>query len=185
MWSDWAAEVAVLQEMLTDRRYTALRSVGRGTDPLLVCSCLDGKGEPCLVYFTQESKVGVKTLRRVRSECRAAGAARLLLVTREGLTHFAARELLADDGLVVEIFRKAELSFNVTKHRLVPPHRLLSPAERARVLAELGCKAAQLPKLRESDRVARYYGWTSGAVVRIDRAIGTLEPEVVFRVVAP
>ena len=185
MWSDWAGEAAVLQEMLTDRRYTAVRSIGHGTDPLLVCSCRDVKGDACFVYFTQEPKVGVKTMRRVRSECRAAGAARLILVTRDGLTHFAAREQQADDGLAVEIFRKSELSFNVTTHRQVPPHRLLSPQERLRVLATLGCKASALPKLRESDRVARYYGWTAGSVVRIDRTIGTLEPEVVFRVVVP
>ena len=183
MWSDWRGEVAVLQEMLTDRRCTALRNIGHGTDPLLVCSCRSAKGELCLAYFTQETKVGVKTLRAVRSECKAAGGAHLILVAPEGLTHFASRELAVEDGLHVEIFRKDELSFNVTKHRLVPPHRLLSAAERRQVLASLGCKPSALPKLRASDPVARYYGWPAGSVVRIDRSVGTLEPEAVFRAV--
>ena len=183
MWSEWGAEVAVLQQMLTDRRYTALRSIGHGTDPLLVCSCRNLKGEACLVYATQEVKVGVKTLRRVRVESKATGAAHLILLTREGLTHFATRELQVDVGLVTEIFRKEELSFNVTQHRLVPPHRLLTAAERRRVLAVLESKAGALPKLRASDPVARYYGWTAGSVIRIDRSIGTLEPETAFRVV--
>lgn len=183
MWAGWCAEVAVLQEMLVDRRYTSIRNVGHGTDPLLVCSCRDTKGDTCLVYFTQELKVGVKTLRRVRGECKAAGTAHLILVAREGLTHFAARELLGDDDPSTEIFRKDELSFNVTKHRLVPRHTLLCPAERRRVLEALGCKASALPKIREGDPVVRYYGWPAGAVVRIDRALGALEPETVFRVV--
>ena len=68
----------------------------------------------CLAYFTQEMKVGVKTLRAVRSECKAAGGAHVILVAPKGLTHFASRELAVVDGLHVEIFRKDTLSSNVT-----------------------------------------------------------------------
>ena len=183
MWSDWTAEVAVLQQMLVDRRYTALRSVGHGTDPLLVCSCRDVKDAACFVYFTREDKVGVKTLRRVCAECKAGGAAHLILVSADGLTHFATRELQVSEGLYVETFRKTELSFNVTKHRQVPPHRLLTPGQRRRLLVDLGSKPHALPKIKENDPVVRYYNWTAGSVVRIDRRIGALESEPVFRLV--
>ena len=183
MWSEWASEVEVLKQMLLDRGYRSLCSIGRGADPLLVCSCRDTDDELCLVFFSDEPKVGVKTLRATRVEAEAAKAGRVIFVTRAGLTHFAKRELEKDAGLKTEIFCKAELSFNVTRHSLVPPHRLVKGEERRAVLDMLDCKPAQLPKLRETDPVARYYAWSPGSIVRIDRCIGTLENEVVYRVV--
>jgi DNA-directed RNA polymerase I, II, and III subunit RPABC1 len=184
MWSEWTSEVEVLKQMLVDRRYTSIRSIGRGGDPLLVCSCVNTEGELCLVFFGDEPKVGVKTLRQTKAEAEGSGAKHIIFVTRAGLTHFAQRELQAGEGARMEIFCKAELSFNVTHHSLVPPHRLVRGDERRAVLEMLDCKPAQLPKIRESDPVVRYFGWSPGSVVRVDRCIGSLESEVMYRVVA-
>jgi len=183
-WSAWAPQLANVQKMLQHRGCTAVRSLMHGTDPLLVCSAREPGGCLVFVYFLKENKVGVKTLRKIQQECEAAGGPRALLVTEDGLTPFAAKELDAPQHVGdVEVFRRRELAFCLVEHSLVPRHELLSAAEKKLLLARLRCKASALPRLKETDAVARYYRFPLGGIVRIQRHIGTSVLEVYYRTV--
>jgi DNA-directed RNA polymerase subunit H (RpoH/RPB5) len=181
----WARQIGVIEQMLLDRGCTELKAVGTGVDPVLLCTCRDERREPMAVFLTDEPKVGVKSVRKLREDAQRAGTKHILFGCPDGLTPFATKELKEDDGseVVVEVFRKAELAFCLARHTLVPPHQLLSGQERKELLAHLGCKASALPKLKESDPVARYFRFPTGSVVRIDRRIGNLESEPYFRCV--
>jgi DNA-directed RNA polymerase I, II, and III subunit RPABC1 len=185
--SSWSRQIGVIEQMLLDRGCTNIFAVGTGVDPVHLCSCTDERGESMSVYLTDELKVGVKSVRKLRDDSKRTDTRHLLLGSLEGLTPFAAKELKdieAQSGeLSVEIFRKAELSFGVPHHILVPPHQLLTSVERKALLERLGCRSNALPKLKDSDPVARYYRYPLGSVIRIDRKIGTLECEPYFRVV--
>ena len=146
------------------------------------------------VFLTDENKTGVKTVRKLREDGSKQGARRVILLCPDGLTPFALREVRAtqptapsegrgSDCCYLEIFKKHELAFNVTKHALVPRHRVVSPAEKKQLLAELACKLSALPKIKESDPVVRYLGCQVGTVLAIERSIGQLEPELYYRVV--
>ena len=182
-WSAWAPQLLNVQKMLAHRGYTAVRSLMHGADPLLVCSARAETGT-VFVYFLKETKVGVRTLRKIQQECEAAGGQRVILVTEDGLTPFAAKELEGPERAgEVEVFKRRELAFCLVEHVLVPRHELLTPTERRQLLQQLRSKAAALPRLKDTDPVARYYRFPIGGVVRIHRSIGTSNEEVYYRLV--
>jgi DNA-directed RNA polymerase I, II, and III subunit RPABC1 len=187
MWSGWEKQLSIVEEMLQVRGYVSLKAICHGLDPMVVCSCKDIKDKHCFVYFTKENKMGVKLLRKIRTEALHWHASHIIIVTPDGLTPFASKELSEADSseLEIEIFKKDELSFNILKHRFVPKHTLLTSQERSEVLAKLDCKASQLPKLKETDPVAKFMHYAPGSVIRIDRRIGLMESEVYYRLVVP
>jgi len=77
------------------------------------------------------------------------GVHRAILVVAQNLTPFA-RSVVADmqGKQVMEVFTEAELLVNITKHMLVPSHRILSPEEKATLLARYKVKESQLPRIQ-------------------------------------
>jgi DNA-directed RNA polymerase I, II, and III subunit RPABC1 len=67
----------------------------------------------------------------------------------------------------VVIFRQEQLTFNVTKHRRVPKHELLTPAEAAEWLAQTQLKRSQLPRIFEDDPMAKYYDAQPTELMRV------------------
>jgi DNA-directed RNA polymerase I, II, and III subunit RPABC1 len=47
-----------------------------------------------------------------------------------------------------QVFNEAELLVNITKHILVPKHRILSDTEKATLLARYKVQANQLPRIQ-------------------------------------
>lgn len=184
--NSWAQQIEILEGMLRDRRCSQIQAVLSGTQPMQLCTCRSETNDLWSVYLSEETKIGVKTLRKMREECVKQGVTRVLLVGVDGLTPFALKELKTyDDAVVIEIFKKADLAFNVTKHHLVPRHEVLTGPEKRELLAELQCKPSALPKVRSSDPVVKYMGCLPGSILRIHRHIGSMEEEVYYRLVVP
>ena len=185
-WTLWEPQLRTVLRMLQTRNYSSVTSLMHGIDPLLVCSARTPAGETVMVYFLLEKKVGVKTLRKISQECEVSQCKHAILVTEDGLTAFAQKEIEDPErngGFLVEIFKKKELAFCIMDHSLVPPHTLLTPSQKKELLHKLGCKASALPKLKEEDPVARFMRFPLGGVVRIDRVISSC-PETYYRVVS-
>jgi DNA-directed RNA polymerase subunit H (RpoH/RPB5) len=179
-WSGWNRQLETLEKMLKLRGYSSIISIMHGTDPLLVCSARNCHNDLVMVYFLTESKVGIKTLRRIQGECEASGCKHTILVTEEGLTPFAQKELEDPEKLgaaTVETFRRRELAFCIMEHCLVPRHTLLTSAEKRALLQKLGSKPSSLPRIRDTDPVVRFMKFPVGGVLRIQRNIGSCQEE--------
>ena len=185
----WSREIAVLEQMLLDRKCHNFQFIGTGVEPVLLCSLKDENGDKMHVYISNEPKVGVKLLRKLREEAECHSVSHVLLACPAGLTPFAAKVHKDTNGTkdnpAMEVFRKQELGFCVPYHCLVPPHVALTNAEKRELLEFLKCRSCSLPKLKESDPVAKYYRFPLGTVVKIDRSIGGIECDTYFRVVSP
>jgi DNA-directed RNA polymerase subunit H (RpoH/RPB5) len=79
----------------------------------------------------------------------------------------AAVRVLAAARPGVELWNTLQLTFNFTRHKLVPPHTQASPNE----IKTLG-NPLQLPRIRKTDVVVRYYAWPVDTVVKICRPNG-------------
>jgi DNA-directed RNA polymerase I, II, and III subunit RPABC1 len=142
----------------------------------------DDPSRRVIVFFPEASKVGVKEIKEMAEKMREEAVHRAVLVVASNLTPFA-RSVVADMGgkVAMEVFTEPELLVNVTKHMLVPSHRVLTADEKATLLARYKVQESQLPRIQLSDPVARYYGLERGQVVRIVRPSETAGRYVTYR----
>eukprot|EP00899_Mesostigma_viride_P010127 jgi/Mesvir1/19115/Mv12858-RA.1 len=150
------------------------------------------------VFFPEEAKVGVKTIKQYAEQMTRESVMSAILVVQQGLTPFA-RTCLAEfnatkrssdeDGggslkqFRLEVFEENELLFNLTKHYLVPKHYLLTPEEEQHLLHRYKVKKEQLPRMQVTDPVARYYGMHRGNICKIIRASETAGRYITYRYV--
>nr|AFK37140.1 unknown [Lotus japonicus] len=58
----------------------------------------------------------------------------------------------------VEIFQITDLLVNITKHVLKPKHQVLTDRQKKNLLKKFNIEEKQLPRMLQSDAIARYYG---------------------------
>ncbi len=58
---------------------------------------------------------------------------------------------------------------DITKHFLVPKHRILSQKEKEELLKKYGVKESQLPKILASDPMVKAIGAKPGDIIEIER----------------
>lgn len=110
---------------------------------------------------------------------------RAIIVVQTGMTP-SAKQALVDMApkYTLEQFREAELMINITEHELVPEHVVMSEEEKKELLARYKLKEHQLPRIQQSDPVARYFGLKRGQVCcdrdRVIKRMGERGEEKVF-----
>ena len=82
----------------------------------------------------------------------------------------------------MEYFRDSELLVDITEHKLVPRHILLSDAEKKELLERYRLKPSQLPRIQQQDPVARYLGLKTSQVVKIVRPSETAGRYITYRI---
>ncbi|KAI8617359.1 DNA-directed RNA polymerases I, II, and III subunit RPABC1 [Chytriomyces sp. MP71] len=126
--------------------------------------------EQLLVFFTDEETVGIKPIKKVCERMMQQSIMKAILIYREKLTPSSHKVIMEmAPKYDISLFKEAELMVNITHHSLVPKHVLLSKEEKATLLARYRLKDSQLPRIMQSDPVARYYGLKRSQVVKITR----------------
>jgi DNA-directed RNA polymerase I, II, and III subunit RPABC1 len=188
---EWAVQLRVVGEMLADRGYDVVQPQRRC---VIECKTMHvasarGRGLPTLgVFIATEHRVGINPIRELCRRAAEVALQRVLLLSRDGVTSYASKEMRGGQWrqgqLPVEIWRRAELAFNVTRHRDVPRHWVLTARERTELLSALKCRPSQLPRIYETDPVMRYMAVAAGNIVGIERHFGGLEKETYYRLVS-
>ena len=129
-------------------------------------------------------KVGVKPIRTYCERMKEESVKRAILVTRDNLTPFAKQAVaeMRQQKYNIEYFREAELLVDITEHVLVPQHVVMTEDEKKTLLTRYKLRPEQLPRIQETDPVARYYGLHRGQVVKIVRPSETAGRYVTYRI---
>lgn len=85
------------------------------------------------------------------------------------MTMLQQQEKLLEGG-IFQVFTKAELKYNPSKHELVPQHEKMKEAEVKELLEKYNIRGkAHLPVILKTDVMAKWLGLRPGDVVRITR----------------
>ena len=107
---------------------------------------------------------------------------RAIIIYRQSLTPSAAKVMSSmAPKYFLEKLSESELVVNITEHKLVPQHIVLSDDEKKALLERYKLKETQLPRILLDDPIARYYGLRRGQVVKILRASETAGRYVTYR----
>lgn len=92
-------------------------------------------------------------------------------------------EILKPQYKNVEIFLQKRLTFNIMRHELVPPHKLLNEKEIKEIEEKYNTTRNMFPKMLENDPVAKYYAAKSGSMFKITRKSHSSGTTVGYRIV--
>ncbi|GAB5585515.1 DNA-directed RNA polymerases II 24 kDa polypeptide (RNA polymerase II subunit 5) [Umbelopsis nana] len=142
----------------------------------------DDPADQLLVFFPKDKSVGVKPIRKYVERMLTQNIPKGIIVFQQTMTSSANKVIQGMSAKYhLESFQEAELLVNITKHVLVPTHIVLSQEEKLALLKRYRLKETQLPRIQQTDPVARYYGLKRGQVVKIMRNSETSGRYVSYR----
>lgn len=134
------------------------------------------------IFFSNEEKLGVKEIHSYRDKMNSSNVNRALIIYQNSVSSFAAQSLHALK-VTIELFKESDLIVNITKHKLVPKHIVLTSDEKKALLDKYKLTESQLPRIQKEDPVSKYYGLKRLQVVKIIRDSETAGKYVTYRIV--
>ncbi|KAM0679072.1 hypothetical protein BDAP_000452 [Binucleata daphniae] len=188
---------STLLQMLQDRKYPQNTTTkectfemftklypNASTDRNTLKMHVQKENEPVkMVHYFDEEKVGLKNLKIIIDNFERQGIFNIILVCKDSLSPASMKHLESLVGFNIEVFKEKELLFNITKHDLVPVHRILNEEEKKEMMTMRRIKEHQLPRILIGDPVAKYFGAKRGDVFEILRKSETAGMAVYYRIV--
>ncbi|XP_066889353.1 DNA-directed RNA polymerases I, II, and III subunit RPABC1 isoform X2 [Kogia breviceps] len=152
----------------------------RRTDLTVLVAHNDDPTDQMFVFFPEEPKVGIKTIKVYCQRMQEENITRALIVVQQGMTP-SAKQSLVDMApkYVLEQFLQQELLINITEHE--HPQSVQRGLFPDLLLSKL--RENQLPRIQAGDPVARYFGIKRGQVVKIIRPSETAGRYITYRLV--
>ncbi|KAK4372816.1 hypothetical protein RND71_008200 [Anisodus tanguticus] len=156
-----------LMEMLADRGYLVgefeinmsknqfLQKYGENMkreDLVIQKAKRNNRSEQIYVFFPEEAKVGVKTMKTYTERMKKEDVFQAILVVQQNLTPFV-RTCISEISTKfhLEVFQEAELLVNIKNHVLIPEHQPLTPEEKKTLLERYTVKETQMEIFRNTN----------------------------------
>jgi len=164
--------------MIKDRNYTV-------TDNLSFDEPVNKINDDIIVIFVEEAKVGINTVKNIEKTFEETQTSHAIVIYNASITAFAKQSTLVLEakGRILEFFKYDELTYNVTKHKLVPKHIIISNNEKKTLLNHYKINENQLASILKKDPVVRYYNAKPGNVFKIVGHSDVTQRSITYRVV--
>ena len=160
---------------------TIQREKGRRKVPSeLKLVALDENYQFVYYFFSPLVKFGVGPLRRLWAWALGTECQHAVLVT-PSLPTAHALKVVHNSDFVLETFTIYELMYNLTKHSLYSPHRVVTPQEISS--NPLLTDPTKLPRIMTNDPVVKFFHWSVGTILEIHMRYGEQHFAVDYRVV--
>lgn len=134
------------------------------------------------VFFPESPKVGVSTVKQYIKSMENEKVNRAIIIV-DNITTFSRQLSDQYTNLYIEYFKRNELIIDKMSHILVPKHELISDEEKKELLSLYKCKDIHLPKIYNTDPIAKYFGAKKGQVFKITRHSETSGESIYYRIV--
>lgn len=143
-----------------------------------------GVDKKIIIFFSKHQKLCVKNIKEYTSIIESeSNVDYILIIHYNNITSFAKNSLEIDIKTPFQLFNHSELSLNITKHKLVPKHEILSKTEKDEFLKKNKFKLHNLPRILISDPVIKFIYGVKGDVIKITRQSETTGKSLYYRVV--
>jgi DNA-directed RNA polymerase subunit H (RpoH/RPB5) len=177
----------IILEILQDRKYiipksnyidfdTFVQTIVNNNDEVIVrknmmltfCKKIDQ--DKIGVIWPHEPKLGTN-IRDISLFLESLEIKRAIIVVNDSITSWGAAFIknLKANKIFIDIYTLAETQFNITKHYLVPMHRLCTKLEKKRIMIAYSIEKDKLPQIRQCDPIVRHFGAVRGDLFKIFR----------------
>jgi len=122
-----------------------------------------------IVFFNLSPKVNNDRIQEYITKMRNSDFNHAIVLYNDSVTPMAQKVVDELEGIRIELFQMKSLRYNITKHRLVPKHTLLTRAEMKAFKEQFGTK---IPVLLHTDPIARFYDFQKSDIVKVERNNG-------------
>ena len=134
-----------------------------------------------LVHFSSKSRISPDNLTEILDVMKTAGATRVIIVV-DTPPSSVILNLIRKNSETVQLFHTKQLLFDITTHRKVPAHRILTNEEKAAFLERYRANTDFMPAIDSQDPMAKWIGARPGDIVEILRRSETAASTPYYRV---
>lgn len=131
--------------------------------------------DKCCILFCGDRKINIGYVKQCIYIMETHHFDHLILIHKKPVTVTVKNVLKNLIDFRIEVFEEKELFFNITTHRLVPHHELVTKEERL----QLDPKKGDFPQILQTDPICKFYDFKSGDIIKITRKNSV----IVFRTV--
>ena len=161
----------ICTEMCLQRNYTNINDNG---------NYMSSKDEEnvVLIFFIIDNKLNIDESHNIITTMINNKSKHAIIVHFKGLTPVSNKVLSDMYDYEFELFEHKELMYNITKHVLVPSHRVLTfeNNEEEKIFKE---KFKKICTIQKSDPVSKFYNFKKGDIIEVKRQNGYVAYRIV------
>lgn len=136
----------------------------------------DDKNNSIFIFILPTGKLTIDQIKTFIMKAKQYDITHFIVIINDNITPTAKKYIHDIPDMKCELFTCSELQYNLTRHYLVPKHVKLEPRQANYIRKTTNNK---LPIMLHTDPISRFYDYSTGDIIRIDRKDGS----IIYRIV--